>query len=211
MSTRISTKGATARTLETGFLQRMRGAREHDRIRRAFVARPGLRRLTALVCLVAGVHLTARPLVDEPTLIMERASRAQALANEMRAILGIEPMVQVVGVVYHPLVFSVEPVDSIRNEFILSVEFGFLIALDDDELRAAIAHELGHVWIFTHHPFLQTEKLANAIARPLAERSSFERVYLKLWAYEGSPGVPIGNLLGPDPDPEPLPSPGSSP
>jgi hypothetical protein len=129
----------------------------------------------------------------------------------MRAILGIEPMVQVVGVVYHPLVFSVEPVDSIRNEFILSVEFGFLIALDDDELRAAIAHELGHVWIFTHHPFLQTEKLANAIARPLAERSSFERVYLKLWAYEGSPGVPIGNLLGPDPDPEPLPSPGSSP
>jgi hypothetical protein len=25
-----------------------------------------------------------------------------------------------------------------------------------------IAHEVGHVWVFTHHPYLQTEKLGES-------------------------------------------------
>ena len=39
-------------------------------------------------------------------------------------------------------------VDDLR----LKVEAGSWMTLDDTELTAAVAHELGHVWIFTHHP-----------------------------------------------------------
>jgi hypothetical protein len=73
----------------------------------------------------------------------------------------------------------------------------FLLRLDDDELHAAIAHELGHVWIYTHHPFLQTERLANVVGERVAGRAGFEKMYTTLWAYEGTSGVPMDDLLGP--------------
>jgi hypothetical protein len=66
-----------------------------------------------------------------------------------------------------------------------------------DQLRAAMVHELGHVWIYTHHSFLQTERLANVIGLRVADRASFEKVYAKLWKYERASGVPIDDLLGP--------------
>ena len=84
-----------------------------------------------------------------------------------------------------------------KDRFLLTMELGFLLMLDDDELRAAVAHELGHVWIYTHHPFLQTERLANVVGERVVDRASFEKVYLKLWAYEGASGVPMDDLLGP--------------
>ena len=62
-----------------------------------------------------------------------------------------------------------------------------------------LAHELGHVWIYTHHPFLQTERLANVIGQRVTDRAALERVYLKLWAYERTTGVPLDDLLGPLP------------
>jgi hypothetical protein len=71
--------------------------------------------------------------------------------------------------------------------------------LKDDELRAAVAHELGHVWIYTHHPFLQTERLANSVGLRVVDRESFEKMYSKLWTYEGASGVPIDDLLGSPP------------
>ena len=49
-----------------------------------------------------------------------------------------------------------------------------------------VAHELGHVWIFTHHPYLQTEAGANQIAERLVARQTLERVYAKVWP-EGAP------------------------
>jgi hypothetical protein len=59
-----------------------------------------------------------------------------------------------------------------------------------------VAHELGHVWIFTHHPYLQTERLANSIAMRGVTRESLERVYRKVWQREGVKGDLV-QFLGP--------------
>ncbi|MCI0721982.1 MAG: hypothetical protein L0338_23875, partial [Acidobacteria bacterium] len=53
------------------------------------------------------------------------------------------------------------------------------------ELSASIAHELGHVWIFTHHPYLQTELLANQIALRVVAREDLEKTYEKVWKDKG--------------------------
>jgi hypothetical protein len=111
--------------------------------------------------------------------------------------LAITSEIDLILVRYHPLVFAVEPEDSRKRRFQLSMEAGFLLILDDDELLGAMAHEMGHVWIFTHHPFLQTEMLANLIGQKVAPRKSFEKLYTKLWVYERTTGVPMDELLGP--------------
>jgi len=149
---------------------------------------------------VAFVFALAGPVAkDEATVVAIRARRAQELVDELRAAFPIHAPVQVAVVVYHPLVFSVKPMDSRKDRFLLSMELGFLLNLKEDELRAAVAHELGHVWIYTHYPFLQTERLANVFGQRVTDRASFEKVYSKLWAYEGATGVPINDLLGPPP------------
>jgi len=56
---------------------------------------------------------------------------------------------------------------------------------------------MGHVWIFTHFPYLQTEMLANVIGQRVVPRRSLERLYAKLWEYERTPGVPLDEVLGP--------------
>src|SRR5262245_30396945 len=150
------------------------------------------------VLTVAAVLFAALPIATEPPKAVEvQARRAQALLDDLRGTLGLPYDVQIAIVVNHPLVFSVEPDNPSRTHYILSMELAFMQSLDDHELRAALAHELGHVWIFTHHPYLQTEQLANIIGQRAVDRASFEQVYTKLWAYEHSSGVPLGQLLGP--------------
>jgi hypothetical protein len=78
------------------------------------------------------------------------------------------------------LFVSVEPIRGNKNVFQMSFEEDFLGMLDDDDLRAVVAHELGHVWIFTHHPFLHTEDLANSIAGRAVTREAMNRVYDKV-------------------------------
>jgi len=76
---------------------------------------------------------------------------------------------------------------------------GFKRFFDDksgDIFRTYIAHELGHVWIFSHHPFLQTEGLANEIAMRVTPRNLLEKVYIKLWSHSGVTGN-LDELLGP--------------
>jgi hypothetical protein len=159
------------------------------------------RRLLGPLLIVAFVLLVAVPLANDPPVIsLIRAKKAQEIADHLRHQLSIEEFVGVVVVGYHPLVFSVEPTDRTKSRFLLSMELGFLLMLDDEELRAALAHELGHVWIFTHRPYLQTERLANEIGLRVVHREALESVYTKLWAYEGTTGVPFDQLLGPRAD-----------
>ena len=135
--------------------------------------------------------------VDPVDPITIRAKFAQSIVDQLRESFAIRSEVRIALVDSHPLVFSVEPIDARRQRFRLSMEVGFLEILDDDELVGALAHELGHVWIYQHHPFLQTERLANEVAQRVVPRRDFEKVYQKLWAYEGTGGVPMGELLGP--------------
>jgi hypothetical protein len=156
---------------------------------------------------VAFVLVTAVPIApDPPNILNLRTERAQGMVDHLRAKLSIGSEIDIALVKYHPLVFFVEPEDSSKKRFRLSMEAGFLLQLDDDELLGALAHEMGHVWIFTHHPFLQTEMLANDIAQKVVRRRCLEKVYTKLWAYEHTPGVPMDELLGP-PQAEDLPNP----
>jgi hypothetical protein len=77
----------------------------------------------------------------------------------------------------------------------MSFDARFLASLHDEELIAIVAHELGHVWIFTHHPYLQTERLANSVAMRVVSRESLERVYVKVWQREGVKGN-LAQFLG---------------
>jgi hypothetical protein len=74
---------------------------------------------------------------------------------------------------------SVQRVPTEAELFHLSLDEDFLRTLDERELRAAIAHELGHIWIFTHFPYLHTESLANQYALKLVSREDLSRVYEK--------------------------------
>ncbi|HET9131674.1 MAG TPA: hypothetical protein VFO86_12030, partial [Terriglobia bacterium] len=53
-----------------------------------------------------------------------------------------------------------------------------------------------------HHPYLQTEALANDIALRVVDRETMKKVYSKLWAYTGTAGN-IDELLGPARSQEP--------
>ena len=113
--------------------------------------------------------------------------RIQTIVNDFMSRLTMTQKVAVSVVPRNPLMVSVEFDDGDKG-FLLSVEEDFIGELTDEELQAAVAHELGHVWIFTHHPFLQTEALANQIAQRLVPRSSLVQVYEKVWRRQGTKG-----------------------
>ena len=83
--------------------------------------------------------------------------------------------VQISIVARNDKLVSVERSKRRPGEFILSFDETFINGLEDSELSASIAHELGHVWIFTHHPYLQTELLANQVALKVVSRENLER------------------------------------
>jgi hypothetical protein len=117
----------------------------------------------------------------------QNQQRIQEIVNEFMTKLTMGHKVAVAVVPKNPLMVSVEYTDT-STGFLLSVEEDFINELTQEELEAAIAHELGHVWIFTHHPFLQTEVLANQIAQRLVPRTSLVQVYEKVWRRQGTKG-----------------------
>ena len=123
------------------------------------------------------------------------SKRVQDLVDGLRARLALASSVRVSMVPKNALLFSVEVDKTIRNTYVLHVDEGFVAQLTDEELEAVVAHELGHVWIFTHHPFLQTEQLANQVAMRVVNRSTLEAVYHKVWEQGGTKGE-IARVLG---------------
>jgi hypothetical protein len=115
----------------------------------------------------------------------------QELTDRLRSRLQITEQVHVALVEHNPLVLSVETLSGRTGPFVITVDRGFINQLSHEEAEAAVAHELGHVWIYTHHPYLQTERLANDIAMRVIDRSAFEPVYKKVWERTGI----IGNLI----------------
>ena len=121
-----------------------------------------------------------RPSADpESASTTAELDRVQGVTDDLKARLDLDHNVFVTLVPENPAMVSVQ---RDAGGFALSFERSFLAALSDDELEAVVAHELGHVWIFTHHPYLQTEALANQIAMRVVSRGSLEAVYEKVWA-----------------------------
>jgi Peptidase family M48 len=122
---------------------------------------------------------------------LAKAQRVQGVIDELRGRLSLRRDVVAAIVPVNPLMVSVlSPVEH-GGAYRVAFEGSFLDTLSDDELRAVVAHELGHVWIFTHHPYLQTEQLANKIALQVVPRDSLERVYDKVWPHGTPVGAPV--------------------
>jgi hypothetical protein len=117
-----------------------------------------------------------------------RERQLQDLVDEFRTRLTIPDAVVVSIVPENKLVVSVGRLTDHGLGFTVTFEAAFLDSLDEAELGAVIAHELGHVWIFTHHPYLQTEELANEIALRVVSRESLDGVYEKVWQRTGTKG-----------------------
>jgi hypothetical protein len=152
------------------------------------------RQLFALVCLPAIViGLAVQMDASEPPSTVA----LQELVNGLKTELGIDAAVSAAIVTTNSLLVSVQRVDGDSGTF--RMEFGerFLTSLDQDELKAIVAHELGHVWIYTHHPYLQTERGANTVAMRAVPRASLERVYSKVWEHQGTKGD-LARFLGPE-------------
>lgn len=121
-------------------------------------------------------------------------ARVQRIVDDLTARLAIADAVHVSIVPTNRLLMSVEPAE---HTFELKVEDGWVDGLNDTELRAAVAHELGHVWIFTHHPFLQTEQLANEVAMRLVSPNVLAQLYDKVWKHTNVKGD-LARFLGPE-------------
>jgi hypothetical protein len=102
----------------------------------------------------------------------------QQIVDDLKERLAIPQAVTVEIVDRNPLMVSVGPTP---GGFTLSLEAEFASRLTEDQLTAAVAHELGHVWIYTHFPFLQTEQLANEIAMRVVSRESLVPVYSQMF------------------------------
>ena len=154
----------------------------------------------------AAIHCICNASVAAQERVQTEQARVQKTVDVLAARLGIAEAVHVSLVPANRLLMSVEQTE---HTFELKVEEGWADTLDDAELDAAVAHELGHVWVFTHHPFLQTEQLANEVAMRLVSPSSLARMYDKVWKRTHVQGD-LARFLGPEvarglASPEPAP------
>lgn len=115
-------------------------------------------------------------------------ARVQQATDILRRRLNILERVLVTVVDHNPLVMSVETLSGRSGPFVITADEEFVQSLTDQELNAAVAHELGHVWIYTHHPYLQTERLANDIALRVISPDVLVPVYEKVWKRTGARG-----------------------
>ena len=155
---------------------------------------PSQRPFLALACLPVIVIALAAPMDASAPL---STVALQELVDGLKTQLGIDSVVSAEIVASNSLLVSVQRVDGDPGTFRMEFEEGFLPSLDQDELKAVIAHELGHVWIYTHHPYLQTERGANTVAMRAVPRASLEQVYGTVWEHQGAKGD-LARFLGPE-------------
>lgn len=167
-------------------------------------SRCGLSRNSAMLVLLFLVSSTTpTTFAAEPTNTPSAIEgRLQSLVGDLKSRMEITPAIVVTIVPTNALMMSVEAPTEQEKPFVLSIDATFLGTLTDDEIEAAIAHELGHVWIFTHHPYLQTEELANQIAMRAVSRGVLERLYAKVWERGGTKGD-LARFLGEPPAAKP--------
>ena len=163
-----------------------------------------LRNSALLTLAFLASSLTPTTFAAEPTNTPTAIEgRLQALVSDLKSRMEITPAIVVTIVPSNALMMSVEAPEEPAKPFLLSIDASFLNTLTDEEIEASIAHELGHVWIFTHHPYLQTEELANQIAMRVVSRASLERVYAKVWERGGTKGD-LARFLGEPPAAKPV-------
>lgn len=121
----------------------------------------------------------------------EMLKRIRAIVAELESRLQMSQDIEVSIVPAEPRMLSVQRVPGASGDsevFLITLDSTFLEDLNQEELTAALAHELGHVWIFSHHPYLQTEALANEIAMKAISREGLKTLYGKLWLHLGTTG-----------------------
>lgn len=138
---------------------------------------------------------TAASSAQAPTDATVSDTDVQQLVDTLRTRLGITAAVTAALVEQDVRVASVRRAKDEPDAFVLTVERRLVARLPPAQLEAALAHELGHVWIYTHHPYLQTEQLANRVAMRVVRREQLLAVYRTLWgadAVHGSLEVFLG-------------------
>jgi predicted Zn-dependent protease len=142
-------------------------------------ARLLLRLLLGVSCSVGAWQPVRALAAEKHTTVRVDVVRVQQIVDDLKGRLEIPQTVTVSIVDQNPLMVSVAPTSD--GGFALSLEADFAERLTQDELTAAVAHELGHVWIYTHFPYLQTEQLANEIAMRVVSRESLVPVYAHMF------------------------------
>jgi hypothetical protein len=126
-----------------------------------------------------------------------RLALIDLMIQEFSGRLGVSDEVIFFFVSGNRHLISVERAATEAELFQMALDEDFLRTLDDRELRAAIAHELGHIWIFTHFPYLHTESLANQYALKLVPHEDLDRVYEKarIWKQKQRESTPAPPAL----------------
>jgi hypothetical protein len=141
--------------------------------------------LLAAVSVVAFVRVTPRGMEEQ---------QLGVLARDFKGRLGISASIPVAIIDKNERLASVRAIPGRNETYLLEVDATFLASLTQEERRAIVAHEVGHVWIFSHHPFLQSETLANEVAERLVPQESLVKVYKKVWALGGQGSTLAGFL-----------------
>ncbi len=170
------------------------------------------RRTRLLTPFIAGALLALCAVIGEFPGSANAADRSDALIVQrfdrvlpsIKDRLGLSAHIRLVLVDHNNLVVSVQRDAGKRGSYELVAERRFILGLDENDFAAAIAHELGHVWIFSHRPYLQTERLANDVALKAVSRDQLLNLYEKLWKYMDVPGdteIVLGSGIS-DPGPQ---------
>ncbi len=138
--------------------------------------------LSLVACLALGLSSSRNVFAEEAVPLAGPVSLTQIII-ELKAAMEIPDDIDVLVVERNDLLISATHDPQNKQAFRISCDRQFLDALTVNEIRAAMAHEMGHIWIFTHHPYLQTEELADEIAGRVVSKSDLSQIHSKSQTY----------------------------